>query len=136
MSETYEFEGNAEATIVTGQTAALASIVIRIIIQQLKYSSFVIIESTSSSVGVKNASFEFSASAFHTFDNPALLSFTTTFADDNDENSLQIGTGVIDIRKLAKCKYISIELSTHSLKTGDDAVSLVLVAKRLKKKLK
>ena len=136
MSETYEFEGDAEATIVTGQTAALASIVIRIIVQHLKYSSFVIVESTSSPIGVKNAPFEFSASAFRTFDKPALLSFTTTFADDNDENTLQIGTGVIDISKLSKCGFISFELSTHSLKTGDDAVSLVLVAKRLKKKLK
>ena len=144
MSVPEEFTGETELTIITPLKVIVIGIVIVVALKKNNQGSFsIVVDGRQSNTQPSTANdgvaveFSFTVGGFASFENKDLIEFTTAYQQDKDDvDSLQIGSGVIDIRKLAKCKYISIELSTHSLKQGDKSFSSVFVARKLKKRLK
>ena len=135
------YEGLGQATLIRNPNSDNpASIVVAILITLIYNSDLDVITvsatqtSTSGSEPLfKLGDFKFTALGYKDFVENTVVSFSTSFPYENG-NNLLIGTGSIDVRKLVKCKYISVELSAHSLNQGENAIALAFVAKKLKLK--
>ncbi len=141
--EQQEFEGTGVLKIIVGVGVIALSVVLKVIMTASGNGTSVYIldvdvvpndDFIMPAYAKEYGNFKFNALTVRKFNDPSILSFATSFPQLSDENNLLIGTGSVDIRKLVKCKYISIELSAHSLNQGENVVALSLIAKKLKKK--
>ncbi len=135
-----EFEGTGVLKIFAGVSVIALTVVLKVIMTANGNGASVYMLDVNGDLYITPAyakeygNFKFNALTVQKFNDPSTLSFATSFPQLSDENNLLIGTGSVDIRKLVKCKYISIELSAHSLNQGENVVALSLFAKKLKKK--